>query len=89
MNLDERIDATPGSEIILSEYDGTSFVAEHLKDNRESIKQLIRDVLEHVKPEHLVDSKVKGYYEGNIMHEAWKYNQAVKDMEAKIKELGL
>lgn len=46
---------------------------------KELVKQLLRDVLEYVKPEYQPDSSAT----------LAGYNVAVEDMEAKTKELGL
>jgi hypothetical protein len=70
MNLDERIDE------IVDPADFTTGAA---------IKQLIRDVLEYVKPEK-VDINFANHGDS-----AYNYgiNDAIESMEAKAKELGL
>lgn len=85
MNIDERIDNC--MDMGDSLYD----------QEREAIKQLLTDVLEEVKPERLDRSndpwepKSDGpTLDHNIPTlQAWGYNAAIYEMEAKQRELGL
>lgn len=78
MNLDERIE-----EIVRKHnWEPTNF--RHIRELNnegavEAFKQLLRDVLEYVKPEY------------NPTHPDYNFNfeKCLNEMEAKIKELGL
>jgi hypothetical protein len=77
MNIDERIDNFETMPVGM-EFFGAS---------RTEIKQLIRDVLEYVKPEPI---DVKMAFGMDVKsHTAAGRNQAIRYMEAKQKELGL
>lgn len=53
------------------------------EESRQDIKQLIREVLEYVKPEYWQ------VFTPDNMETAQGFNEARRQMEAKIKELGL
>ena len=77
MNLDARI------EELVSEASSHNWQSTDYDEIAQKHKQLIRDVLEEVKPEHPSDEDVERY------ESEAGYDNAITNMEAKIKELGL
>jgi len=86
MNLDERIDALEAMSEFISEHGGGTDGYTKLDAAANEIKQLIRDVLEYVTPDHVQDC---AHIDGNHESRAIGFNKAVTEMEEKQRELGL
>lgn len=88
INIDERIadilSESVDGDTRISYPDGTSKVVASRALLGEDVKQLIRDVLAEVKPEHMTEEKYSD--EWNYM-DGWNGYEAT--MESKVKELGL
>lgn len=85
MNLDERINEACGMTL-------DSEVNQHWREiTQPAVKQLIRDVLEYVKPEVKIPLLKFTRHEPVAVDPSYRkgFEDALDSMEAKVKELGL